>query len=165
MIQSTATVEARTKMERDLKSIGALSKATNVKVTTIRYYESIGLLAEPERTESGRRVYGKETFERLRFIRHARDLGFEIDAIRELIELQASEEQDCSHVDGIARRHLTGVRNRIERLRSLENELERMLDQCRGGKIEQCAIMESLADHEHCISDQHEQLDIRVQPR
>lgn len=152
-------------MERDLKSIGALSKATNVKVTTIRYYESIGLLAEPERTESGRRVYGTETFERLRFIRHARDLGFEIDAIRELIELQASEEQDCSHVDGIARRHLTGVRNRIEQLRSLENELERMLDQCRGGKIEQCAIMESLADHEHCISDQHEQLDIRVQPR
>jgi DNA-binding transcriptional MerR regulator len=149
-------------MERDLKSIGALSKATNVKVTTIRYYESIGLLAEPERTESGRRVYGAETFERLRFIRHARDLGFEIDAIRELIELQASEEQDCSHVDGIARRHLTGVRNRIEQLRSLENELERMLDQCRGGKIEQCAIMESLADHEHCISDRHEKWDMAV---
>ena len=149
-------------MERDLKTIGALSKATNVKVTTIRYYESIGLLAEPERTESGRRVYGAETFERLRFIRHARDLGFEIDAIRELIELQASEEQDCSHVDGIARRHLTGVRNRIEQLRSLENELERMLDQCRGGKIEQCAIMESLADHEHCISDRHEKWDMAV---
>ena len=152
-------------MERDLKSIGALSKATNVKVTTIRYYESIGLLAEPERTESGRLVYGAETFERLRFIRHARDLGFDIDAIRELTELQSSEEQDCSHVDQIARRHLTDVRNRIGQLRSLENELERMLDQCRGGKIEQCAIMESLADHEHCISDQHEKLDIRVQPR
>lgn len=149
-------------MERDLKSIGALSKATNVKVTTIRYYESIGLLAEPERTESGRRVYGAKTFERLRFIRHARDLGFEIDAIRELIELQSSEEQDCSHVDGIARRHLKGVRNRIEQLRSLEDELERMLDQCKGGRIEQCAILESLADHEHCISDQHEKLDLTV---
>ena len=149
-------------MERDLKSIGALSKATNVKVTTIRYYESIGLLAEPERTESGRRVYGAETFERLRFIRHARDLGFEIDAIRELIQLQSGEEKDCSHVDGIARRHLKGVRNRIEQLRSLESELKRMLKQCRGGKIEQCAIMESLADHEQCISDRHEKLDIAV---
>lgn len=152
-------------MERDLKSIGALSKATNVKVTTIRYYESIGLLAEPERTESGRRVYGGETFERLRFIRHARDLGFEIDAIRELIELQSSEGQDCSHVDSIARRHLVGVQNRIEQLRSLETELERMLDQCRGGKIEQCAILESLADHEHCISDQHDKLANRLNPK
>lgn len=152
-------------MERDLKSIGALSKATNVKVTTIRYYESIGLLAEPERTESGRRVYGAETFERLRFIRHARDLGFDIDAIRELTELQSSEEQDCSHVDQIARRHLTDVRNRIGQLRSLETELKRMLQQCRGGKIEQCAILESLADHEHCISDRHDKLDIRLQSK
>lgn len=148
-----------------MKSIGALSKATNVKVTTIRYYEGIGLLAEPERTESGRRVYGKETFERLRFIRHARDLGFDIDAIRELTELQSSEEQDCSHVDQIARRHLTDVRNRIGQLRSLETELKRMLQQCRGGKIEQCAILESLADHEHCISDRHEKLDIRLQSK
>lgn len=148
-----------------MKSIGALSKATNVKVTTIRYYEGIGLLAEPERTESGRRVYGKETFERLRFIRHARDLGFDIDAIRELTELQSSEEQDCSHVDQIARRHLTDVRNRIGQLRSLETELKRMLQQCRGGKIEQCAILESLADHEHCISDRHDKLDIRLQSK
>lgn len=165
LIQSTVTVEARGKLEIVLESIGALSQATKVKVTTIRYYESIDLLSEPERTESGRRVYGPETFERLHFIRHARDLGFEVDAIRELIELQSSEGQDCSHVNEIAQRHLTGVRIRIEQLQSLERELERMTNQCRGGQIENCAILESLADHGHCINDRHEKLDIRVKSK
>ena len=143
-------------------SIGEISKRTKVKVPTIRYYEEMGLLEAPERTAGNQRRYTNEGLERLSFIRHARDLGFEIEAIRELIELQSSEEQDCSHVDGIARRHLTGVRNRIEQLRSLENELERMLDQCRGGKIDQCAILESLADHDQCINDEHDKLDIVV---
>jgi len=145
-----------------LKSIGALSSATNVKVTTIRYYESVGLLDEPDRTASGRRVYGSDTFERLRFIRHARDLGFSVDAIRELIELQSSEGKDCGHVDGIARHHLSEVQMRIEQLQSLESELNRMLDQCRGGEIKNCSILESLADHEHCISDQHAKLDLAL---
>ncbi len=143
-------------------SIGALSRATNVKVTTIRYYEDIGLLEEPDRTASGRRVYGTDSFERLGFIRHARDLGFSVDAIRELIELQSSEGKDCSHVDGIARRHLTDVQMRIEQLQSLESELNRMLDQCRGGEIGNCAILESLANHEHCIGEQHAKIDIAI---
>ena len=69
-------------------TIGALSKATGVKVTTIRYYESIGLLPEPARSGSGQRVYDASGFERLEFIRHARDLGFSVETIRDLIALQ-----------------------------------------------------------------------------
>ena len=61
-------------------TIGRLSKAGGVKVTTIRYYESIGLMGEPDRSESGQRLYGEESVQRLSFIRHARDLGFPMDA-------------------------------------------------------------------------------------
>ncbi|WP_430427762.1 MerR family transcriptional regulator [Parasphingorhabdus sp.] len=143
-------------------SIGALSRETNVKVTTIRYYESIGLLEEPYRTASGRRTYGPDSFERLRFIRHARDLGFSVDTIRELIELQSHESEDCSHADELARRHLVDVQTRIGQLRSLEGELERMIEQCKGGSIENCAILESLSDHEHCTSNKHTKLDIMI---
>lgn len=70
----------------DMKSlpIGALSQQTGVKVPTIRYYEGVGLLPAPDRTESNRRTYGPDAVSRLRFIRHARELGFEVDAIRQL---------------------------------------------------------------------------------
>ena len=68
-------------------SIGKLSAATGVKVPTIRYYESIGLLPEPERSTGNQRLYGRKQQERLAFIRHARDLGFPLDSIRELLSL------------------------------------------------------------------------------
>ena len=68
-------------------AIGDLARKTGVKITTIRYYESIGLLAPPPRTAAGRRVYGEAHFRRLNFIRYARDLGFEVDAIRELLKV------------------------------------------------------------------------------
>jgi len=69
-------------------TIGRLSKAAGVKVTTIRYYESIGLMGTPDRSESGQRQYGDDAVQRLSFIRHARDLGFPMEAIRDLIDLQ-----------------------------------------------------------------------------
>ena len=69
-------------------TIGRLSKAAGVKVTTIRYYESINLMGVPDRSTSGQRLYDDEAIQRLSFIRHARDLGFPIDSIRDLIDLQ-----------------------------------------------------------------------------
>jgi DNA-binding transcriptional MerR regulator len=105
-LQSTATIGARLFMEGSMKqmTIGRLSKAAGVKVTTIRYYESIDLMGKPERSTSGQRLYGDDAVQRLSFIRHARDLGFPIDSIRELIELQHQPGEDCAHVDVIARR-------------------------------------------------------------
>ena len=73
-----------------LMTIGKLSGATGVKVTTIRYYESIDLLAEPERSASGQRLYSDAAVERLGFIRHSRDLGLPVPAIRDLIALQSA---------------------------------------------------------------------------
>ena len=81
------------------KTIGILSRECGVKVTTIRYYESIGLIREPERTNSRQRIYDDAAVERLNFIRHARDLGFPIEAIRELINLQENPGKDCASVD------------------------------------------------------------------
>ena len=75
-------------------SIGDLSRRTGVKVPTIRYYEQMGLVAAPERSEGNQRRYGRQELERLAFIRHARDLGFAVEDIRSLIEWAATE-QPC----------------------------------------------------------------------
>jgi DNA-binding transcriptional MerR regulator len=83
----------------DVMPIGGLSRKTGVKVPTIRYYESIGLLPQPPRSEGNRRLYGSKGVERLRFIRHARELGFEVDAIRELLELADQPQRSCAKVD------------------------------------------------------------------
>ncbi len=77
-------------------SIGALARRTDVKVPTIRYYESAGLLPQPDRTASNRRVYDADAIDRLAFIRHARDLGFGMDAIRALLDLRGQPEQPCA---------------------------------------------------------------------
>jgi len=136
-------------------TIGRLSRAAGVKVTTIRYYESIDLMGEPERSTSGQRLYGDDSVQRLSFIRHARDLGFPIDSIRELIDLQDQPGEDCAHVDVIARRQLADVRQKLSQLEALEGELKRMISACAGGSIATCKVLESLSDHNQCL-DSHD---------
>ncbi|MEN3177673.1 helix-turn-helix domain-containing protein [Gluconobacter sp. OJA] len=137
-------------------NIGKLSAETGVKIPTIRYYEQIGLLPEPERSKGGQRVYTKATLERLSFIRHARELGFSLDDIRELTALSESPNESCEVVDSIAMRQLNEVRKRIRRLKALEDELERMLDQCSGGTVDTCRIIQVLGDHNLCITDHYD---------
>ncbi len=132
-------------------SIGELSKRTKVKVPTIRYYEEMGLLAEAERTRGNQRRYDKAGLERLSFIRHARDLGFSIEAILSLIELQEHPDRSCQAATEIATSQLTDVRAKIKRLRALEKELVRMAKGCDGdGVSEDCYVLASLADHKLC---------------
>ncbi|MBA4801434.1 MAG: helix-turn-helix domain-containing protein [Euryhalocaulis sp.] len=137
------------------RTIGRASKDAGVKITTIRYYESIGLMPTPDRTVSGQRVYDDAAVRRLAFIRHTRELGFPVPAIRELIELQTQPGNDCEAVDEIARRQLADVRERMRQLRALEKELKRMAAVCAGGEIAACAVMESLSDHENCRVRNH----------
>ena len=129
--------------------IGALARAAGTKVQTVRYYEQIGLLPAPARTEGGQRVYDARARDRLAFIRHARELGFGLDSIRELLSLADRPDLDCAAADRIAQEHLEAVRERIARLRGLEFELERMVEQCAHGKVAHCRVIESLADHGH----------------
>lgn len=139
-------------------SIGRLARETGCKVQTIRWYEEIGLMPEPRRTPGNQRVYGPEHASRLAFIRHARELGFPLDDIREMLAMGDQPGESCHAVDSVARRHLSSVRGRIARLEGLEAELERMIEQCRGGKVADCRIIEVLSDHSHarCLSDEHD---------
>lgn len=125
-------------------SIGQLSRRTGVKVPTIRYYEQVGLLAAPVRTEGKQRRYGAGDIMRLNFIRHGRELGFEIDDLRELLALSAQPEKPCHNADKITARHLAAVDQRISQLTTLRGELARMLDDCRGGCVADCRVLESL---------------------
>ncbi|MEE2878850.1 helix-turn-helix domain-containing protein [Hyphomonas sp.] len=145
-------------------TIGKLAKATDVLVTTIRYYESIGLLDEPDRSESGQRLYTEDAVERLAFIRHARDLGFPVETIRELIALQIDPGQDCERVDEIARHQLGEVQRRIAQLKSLETELKRMLSSCEAGKIASCSVLAALGHHEGCLHDEHGGQEVLAKP-
>jgi DNA-binding transcriptional MerR regulator len=138
-------------------SIGDLSRATGVKATTIRFYEAEGLMPAAARTGGGHRVYGQAHLDRLGFIRHARELGFGTDDNREMMRLaDAAPDAPCEGADIIARRHLSAVRDRIARLRSLEAELERMTH-CRNGRVAECRVIEVLADasHGHCADPTH----------
>lgn len=133
-------------------TIGKLAEATGVKVPTIRYYEQIGLLPEPERSAGNQRLYGKAQLERLRFVRHARALGFPLEAIRDLLSLSDRPDQPCTAADGIAREQLSAVRARIRQLKALEGELERMVAHDHGA-IRDCRVIEVLGDHALCAHD------------
>lgn len=131
-------------------TIGELSRRTGVKVPTIRWYEQEGLIEEPGRTGGNQRRYGSADLERLSFIRHARDLGFGLDAIRALIDLNGHPEKPCAHADAIAENQLAEVRAKIARLKRLESELERMATQCAHGTAAECYVLRSLGDHDLC---------------
>ena len=125
--------------------IGDLAAATGTKVNTIRFYEEIGLMRRAARTESGRRTYSFSDLERLRFIRHARKLGFETDEIRSLLAFGDDPDRQCGEVTEIAMRHLADVNEKIARLALLRDELGRIAQLCAGGTVSECRIMETLS--------------------
>lgn len=130
-------------------SIGELSRRAEVKIPTIRYYEQIGLLPETGRTEGKQRRYGRRAVARLAFIRHARELGFEVDAIRTLLSLQDDPDQSCACADEIAKARLVEVEKRIASLTALRRELRKMVEECACGRVGECRVIETLADRTH----------------
>lgn len=137
-------------------SIGDLSRRTGTKVQTIRYYEKIGIMPDPGRTAGNQRRYGDAELDRLSFVRHARQLGFSLEAIRELLSLSDSPHKSCGEVDGIARRQLQHVEQRIARLKALQTELARMVDECAGGSVGDCRVLQVLRDHDECLTEHQE---------
>ena len=136
--------------------IRELAQQTGVTPPTIRYYEQIGLMLEPGRTEGGQRRYGQDELDRLAFIRHARQLGFPLGAIRELLELADNPQQSCTDADSIAQRQLKQVEQRILRLQALKKELKRMIAECSGGSVAECRVLEVLRDHSECLTAHNE---------
>ena len=138
-------------------TIGELSRLTGVKATTIRWYEAEGWLPSPARTEGGHRSYGDTHVRRLGFIRHSRELGFSMEHIRSLLDLADRPGNDCSAAHTIAMAHIAEVDARMHRLAALRSELERMANNCIGSQVQECRIIETLADfgHSHCLSPAH----------
>ena len=135
-------------------SIGVLSKHSGCKIPTIRYYEELGLMPKAYRTEGNQRRYNPGHLRRLMFILHARELGFGLEDIRELIDLSESNAEKCFQADTIARKHLTEVEFKIKRLKSLQQELQQMLNSCKSGDQSHCGVIDVLSDHSLC-RDEH----------
>lgn len=131
-------------------SIGQLSGLAGVKVPTIRYYEQVGLIPPAARTAGNQRRYRKPALERLRFIAHARAMGFPMDSLVAMLRIAGHREAPCADIDDLVRERLDDVEARIAKLTRLRGELSAMLDNCRHGTVADCRILEVLADHEEC---------------
>jgi len=126
--------------------IGQLSKQTDCKIETIRYYEKIGLLPAPSRSEGGYRIYAENHLKRLVFIRRSRELGFTIEEIRTLLRLVDGGAYTCNDIKAIAMEHMDDIRQKISDLKKLEKTLSRVASQCSGDSRPECPIVEALFD-------------------
>ncbi len=122
----------------------ALARRTGCNLETIRYYEKIGMMPEPPRTEAGYRVYDGGHVERLRFILRARELGFSLSEIRGLLALVDHGTQTCAEVKERTERHLADVREKIADLRRIERILAETAAKCSGDEVPDCPVLEAL---------------------
>jgi MerR family mercuric resistance operon transcriptional regulator len=125
-------------------SIGELSRLTGVHIETIRYYERVKMLPAPPRTEGGRRAYGQSHRRTLGFIRRARELGFSLDEIRALLDLDGSRRPSCAVAREIASLHLINVRAKLADLARLETILSEAVAQCAVNVTPACPILDIL---------------------
>ena len=126
------------------RTIGVLARQTGSNVETIRFYERIGLLAAPPRTQGGHRVFAEAHARRLVFIRRCRELGFSLDDVRGLLGLVDSGDVTCAEVKALTLIHRDAVRHRIEDLERMEGVLTDLVQRCAGGTAPDCAIIETL---------------------
>jgi len=127
--------------------IGELAAHTGTTPEAIRYYERVGVLPVPARAGGGRyRRYGPADVERLGFVRRAREFGFSLEEVRDLLGLADQPDWPCAEVDHLARTHLAQVNERLARLTTLRDELERVIGACRGGRaVADCRILGAVA--------------------
>jgi DNA-binding transcriptional MerR regulator len=140
---------ARADQEGSL-TIGALAARTGVTAETIRYYERVGVLPRPSRraagpTHAGYRRYGPADVSRLAFVHRARELGFSLDEVRQLLSLARDPARPCAEVDALARAHLAKVDAKLAELAALRAELGLVISKCRGGMdVAECRILGAL---------------------
>lgn len=128
-------------------TIGRIAQSAGVAIDTIRFYEREGLLPEPRRRPSGYREYDQGTVSRLRFIRRAKDLGFTLDEIRELLALSADRNDGVEGVRERATARLKAIDERIAELQRVRDGLSELVDACPGhGAPEDCPILKALAE-------------------
>lgn len=131
-------------MADEWRSIGVLAGETGIKASTIRFYEQVGLMPPPLRTEGAWRVYGQAAAARLRFIKHAREFGFSLAQIRVLAGLADAPDRPCEQATQLARSQLAEVEVKLKRLRALRLELRRMAKACGGAGASDCHVIAAL---------------------
>ncbi|MBI5722070.1 MAG: Cu(I)-responsive transcriptional regulator [Burkholderiales bacterium] len=129
-----------------MTSIGDAAKASGVSAKMIRHYEEVGLLAAPRRTDAGYRQYSSSEIHTLRFIRHARDLGFSIDAIGKLVALWQDRKRPSRQVKALAQVHIAVLEQKAQEILAMKATLEHLVHCCKGDDRPDCPILENLAD-------------------
>ena len=124
--------------------IGELSQLTGVKIPTIRYYEQIGLIPPADRTESGYRTYTQADIHRLHFIRRARDLGFSVAEITNLLGLWNDKSRQSADVKRLAQQHIAELDRRIESMLQMTETLKALIHCCAGDERPDCPILQTL---------------------
>ena len=128
---------------------GRLAREAGVHFETIRYYEKEGILPEPERSPSGYRLYSRQDVARLRFVKHAKQLGFTLAEIRELLSLRVDPHTNCDEVRRRAEEKIADIEEKIASLRRMERALQRLVLACGGrGATGECPILEALEQGE-----------------
>ena len=126
-------------------SIGQLARAAGVGVETVRFYEREGLLEAPSRKESGYREFTEDEVARLRFIRRAKELGFSLKEIKELLAMRVDGRTTCAEVKEHAERKIADIEAKIQSLRHMKAALAKITKQCSGrGPTSECPILEAL---------------------
>lgn len=123
---------------------GALAARTGCNVETIRYYEQIGILPPPPRSQGGHRLYGRDLIKRLSFVRRSRDLGFSLEEIRALLRFVDGGKYTCAEVEVLALDHVRDIRQKIVDLKRLETVMAAMAAKCSGGRVPKCPIIDAL---------------------
>jgi MerR family mercuric resistance operon transcriptional regulator len=123
-----------------------LARMTGCNLETIRYYENIGVMPAPPRNAKNYRCYDETHVDRLRFVMRARDLGFTLEEIRDLLALVDGGVQTCAEVQGLASRHLDVVRAKIDDLRRIETVLAETVSKCTGDDVPECAVIAALTE-------------------
>lgn len=131
--------------EAEFVPIGELSRLTGCNIETIRYYEKIGVVVPPVRTEGGHRIYGADHVQRLSFVRRARELGFTLDAVRALLRLAMGGQGACAEARGVAAAHLAEVRAKLADLQAMEQVLAEAVCRCEAGETSGCPLISTLS--------------------
>lgn len=126
-------------------NIGKAAKASGVNSKLIRHYESIGIVPKAARSESGYRVYSDSDVHILRFVKHARGLGFSMKEIKKLVELWRNRSRASSEVKDLALSHLMQLEQKIAELKSMARTLKQLARSCHGDSRSQCPILDELA--------------------
>jgi MerR family copper efflux transcriptional regulator len=129
----------------DAMNIGGAASASGVSAKMIRHYESVGLMQAPKRTESGYRQYGNGEVHTLRFIRQARDLGFSIHEIGELLSLWHNRRRPSRLVKAMAEAHIRALEQKAQELLAMKRTLEHLVHCCHGDERPECPILDELA--------------------